>query len=311
MKLNNRPYKNTAGEKAGLFLIGILQVPAKYVFYIIKSLRINQWYKNILLFAGIAFSRNVTNWRMVGITFLAFFCFCVLAGSGYIINDIADRDKDALHENKKYRPIASRRFPVKYALPIALVLISAALAGSWMINRLFFLAALGYLVSTLSYSFYFKKVVLVDIIAVSIGFVIRAVAGCLAVGVNISPWLVICSFLLALFLILNKRWHSLNVLKEQTSYAEGILEFYSTATLDKLISIVTSSLLVAYLVYVINTNKVVMLVSTVFVVYGLFRYLYLVQHMNYHAAPDKALRDRGLLISMGCWAICILMLSRI
>ena len=304
-------YKNSTAEKIGLFMIGALQVPIKYTYYTLKSIRINQWYKNILIFAGLAFSSNLTNWRLVGTAFLAFFCFCILGGAGYIINDIADRDKDALHEFKKLRPIASRRFPIKYALTIAFVLIATALAGSWMINHEFFLAALGYLVSTLSYSFYFKKVVLVDIIAVAVGFVIRAVAGCVAIGVNISPWLVICSFLLALFLVLNKRWHSLNVLKEQASYAKGVVEFYSTGTLDKLISIVTSSLLVAYLVYVINTNKVIMLVSTVFVVYGLFRYLYLVQHMNYHADPDKALRDKGLLISMGCWAVCILMLSRL
>jgi 4-hydroxybenzoate polyprenyltransferase len=164
---------------------------------------------------------------------------------------------------------------------------------------------------TFGYSFYLKKVVLVDILAVSVGFVIRAIAGCVAIGVNISPWLVICSFLLALFLVLNKRWHSLNVLKEQESYDKSILEFYSTSTLDKLISIVTSSLLVAYLVYAINTNKIIMIVSTIFVVYGLFRYLYLVQHMNFNADPDKALRDKGLLLSMGCWAICILMLSKL
>ena len=247
----------------------------------------------------------------MGINFFAFFCFCILGGAGYIINDIVDRQKDALHEHKKFRPIASKRFPIKYALPIAFLLIGAALTGSWMINRLFFLAALSYLALTFSYSFYLKKVVIVDIIAVSVGFVIRAIAGCAAIGVNISPWLVICSFLLALFLVLNKRWHSLNVLKEQESYDKGILEFYSTSTLDKLISIVTSSLLVAYLVYSINTNKLIMIVSTIFVVYGLFRYLYLVQHMNYNADPDKALRDKGLLLSMGCWVICILMLSKL
>jgi len=309
--LNNDTYKNTPAERAGLFLIGILQVPVKYTYYTLKSARINQWYKNVLIFAGLAFSSNLTNWRLGLTSLLAFFYFCVLSGAGYIINDIADRDKDASHLFKKDRPIASRRFPIKYALPIALILIAAALFGSWMINRLFFTAALSYLAVTLSYSFYFKKVVLVDIIAVSIGFVIRAIAGCVAIGVNISPWLIICSFLLALFLVLNKRWHSLNVLNEQTSYTKSILEFYSTSTLDKLINIVTSSLLVAYLVYAINTNKVIMLVSTVFVVYGLFRYLYLVQHMNYQADPDKALRDKGLLISMGCWVICILMLSKI
>lgn len=309
--MSNKQYTNNTAEKVGLFIIGALQIPAKYIFYTLKSIRFNQWYKNVLLFAGIAFSSNLTDWRMERIILLAFLCFCVLGGAGYIINDIVDRQKDALHEYKKFRPIASRRFPIKYALPIALVLIAAALAGSWMINKLFFLAALGYLVSTLSYSFYFKKVVLVDIIAVSIGFVIRAVAGCVAIGVNISPWLVICTFLLALFLVLNKRWHSLNVLKEQASYDKDILEFYSTSTLDKLISIVTSSLLVAYLVYAINTNKVIIIVSTIFVVYGLFRYLYLVQHMNNNADPDKTLRDKGLLISIGCWAICILMLTKI
>ena len=129
--------------------------------------------------------------------------------------------------NKRNRPIASKRFPVKYALIIAGVLLAVTFGVSSFIGIGFLLIAVGYFILTLSYSLYLKNIVLVDIITVAFGFVIRAIAGCIVVNTNVSNWLLICTFLLALFLVLNKRWYSLNIVKEQELYNKGILQFYS------------------------------------------------------------------------------------
>ena len=310
MEINDTTHYNLI-EKILAWLISILQVPLKYMFYTLKEMRVNQWYKNALVFAGVAFSGHLFNIHDDVLAVVAFLCFCVISGCGYIINDVTDREKDAVNENKRNRPIASRRFPVGIALTIACVLLAIAFTVSGFISIGFLLIAIGYFVLTLSYSLYLKNIVLVDILTVAFGFVIRAIAGCIVVNTNVSNWLLICSFLLALFLVLNKRWYSLNVVKEQESYNKGILQFYSTSMLDKLIGITTSSLLVSYLVYVTFTKKDLILVSTIFVVYGIFRYLYLVQHLEKKADPDHLLRDKGLMISMGCWLICILLMSRV
>jgi 4-hydroxybenzoate polyprenyltransferase len=310
VEINDTTHYNLI-EKILAWLISVLQVPLKYMFYTLKEIRINQWYKNALVFAGVAFSGHLFNIHDDVLAVVAFLCFCVISGCGYIINDVTDREKDAVNENKRNRPIASRRFPVGIALTIACVLLVIAFTVSGFISIGFLLIAIGYFVLTLSYSLYLKNIVLVDILTVAFGFVIRAIAGCIVVNTNVSNWLLICSFLLALFLVLNKRWYSLNVVKEQESYNKGILQFYSTPMLDKLISITTSSLLVSYLVYVTFTKKDLILVSTIFVVYGIFRYLYLVQHLEKKADPDHLLRDKGLMISMGCWLICILLMSRV
>jgi 4-hydroxybenzoate polyprenyltransferase len=307
-KINYTP--NSKFDNVVLWMMNIFQVPGKYIYYTIKEVRINQWYKNLVIFAGVAFSGNLTNLKDDWMSVVGFICFCLISGVGYIINDITDRDKDATHEHKRNRPIASRRFPIKVALPIAIGLLIIALVGSLFIGYGFFLISIGYLALTLSYSFIWKKIVLLDVIVVAFGFVIRAIAGCIIVNTNVSNWLIVCSFLLALFLALNKRWYAFNVIKEQSAYSKSVLQFYSNAMLDKLINITTSSLLVSYIVYVTFTKKDLILVSAVFVVYGIFRYLYLVQHLNQQADPDKVLRDKGLLISMGCWIVCILMLSR-
>ena len=310
MEINDTTHYNLL-EKIIMWFINVLQVPVKYIYYTLKEMRINQWYKNALVFAGVAFSGHLFNVRDDVMLVVAFFCFCVISGCGYIINDVTDKEKDVVNENKRNRPIASKRFPVKYALIIAGVLLAVAFGVSSFIGIGFLLIAVGYFILTLSYSLYLKNIVLVDIITVAFGFVIRAIAGCIVVNTNVSNWLLICTFLLALFLVLNKRWYSLNIVKEQELYNKGILQFYSEKMLDKLISITTSSLLVSYLVYVTFTKQNLILVSAIFVVYGIFRYLYLVQHLEKKADPDHIMRDKGLMISMGCWLICILMMSRV
>jgi 4-hydroxybenzoate polyprenyltransferase len=255
-------------------------------------MRINQWYKNLLLFASITFSHNLSSPHLWSISLLAFFSFCLLSSAGYLVNDVIDRKQDRIHPSKSLRPIAQGKLSVGVALTSAILLTILSLIISWHINLSFLFISLGYLSLSILYSLYFKHLILVDVLVVAIGFVLRAVASCLALNLVVSEWLIVCSFLLALFLVLNKRWRE---------HPEPIL--------DKLISAVTGSLLVSYFVYAILSQNITFLVSIVFVIYGLFRYLYLVQHFNHDSSPEKLLKDEGIMISIGCWIICMVVIT--
>ena len=283
-------------------------VICRYTQNIILSLRIKQWYKNILLFAGIVFSGNLANQSLWLSVILGFLLFCLLSGIGYIVNDIVDKDSDSKHPHKCIRPIASGRLKVKPAIIITSVLTVIVLVTCYMLNTDFFIIGLVYLILTIGYSLILKNLALVDLFAVSLGFVVRAIAGCIIINIDIfdiTDYLIICVFFLAMFLTLNKRWYSIKVLKEKYN------SFYSLLTLDRLISITTAALLLCYIMYVILSNNHILLISTIFVVYGLFRYLYLVQHLDHQAESENILKDKPLIINIACWLICILTLTRI
>jgi 4-hydroxybenzoate polyprenyltransferase len=271
----------------------------RYLKNIILSMRIKQWYKNILLFAPIAFSGNLANTSMWKLLVPAFVCFCLLSSVGYIINDLKDKDKDKLNEHKKERPIASGKLSYEEATIIAVVLAILILIACWYINANFFYVSLAYLAITISYTFIFKQIVLTDIIVIGLCFVLRAIAGSIVLSLELSEWMIICVFLLALFLALNKRWYS----------EKGAESFYSISILNKLISITTASLLASYFIYVILDKNYALLVSIIFVVYGLYRYIYLVQHLNHKAESENMLTDKPMLISIVCWIACIATLT--
>lgn len=281
---------------------------ARFIKNIIFSLRIKQWYKNILLFAGIVFSGNLLNNSMWLSAIFGFILFCGLSSIGYIINDIKDRKEDALHPHKCHRPIASGELSVTEAIIFTLIIGILTLFLCWRLSSSFLLISVIYLVITCLYTLYLKRIALVDAFTVATGFVIRAIAGCFSIGIkisDISDFLIICTFLLALFLTFNKRWYSIKTLRDKYD------SFYSIHTLDILISIVSSSLLLSYIFYVINNHKHILLISTVFVIYGLFRYIYLIQHLNYKAESENILKDKPLLINIACWVVCILALNKI
>ena len=274
---------------------------------LIKAIRPEQWYKNILIFAGIAFSLNILNFSMWRDVILAFIMFCLLSGSEYIINDILDIEKDRKHPTKCKRPIASGELKKSHAFLFALILIIFALLGSYLINTRFLLAAIIYLLLILSYSLYLKLLIIVDLLVISTGFVIRAVAGCLAIDVLISPWLIVCAFLLALFLALGKRRHELMLLGNEAKKHRKILEDYSIEMLDQMICIATGALLVSYSMYTFLEDNIYMMLTIPFVVYGLFRYLFLVHARNFGGEVERLFKDRGMLISMILWGICVML----
>ncbi len=271
--------------------------------YILISMRPKQWYKNLVLFIGIVFSLNLFNLNLWVDSISAFTIFCILSGSIYIINDILDLEKDRNHPSKKERPIASGRLKIPQALIFAITFIFIALFWAHMLNLQFFIISVIFFILILTYSFFLKEIIIVDIMVISLGFVLRAIAGALAIGVYVSPWLIICAFLLALFLALGKRRHELVLLKDNASNHRKILEGYSKDMLDQMINITTSALIMSYSLYTFFSGKIYMMITIPFAFYGLFRYIFLIHAKNMGGEPEMLFKDRGMLITMILWVI--------
>jgi 4-hydroxybenzoate polyprenyltransferase len=279
---------------------------------LVVSLRPNQWTKNLVVLAALGFSKHLFEPRPLLRSLLAFALFCGLSGTVYLLNDVADVERDRLHPLKKRRPIASGELPVRTAATIAVILGFACLALSFLLGRPFAACAALYLGLNLAYSFRLKEVVIVDVLSVSLGFVLRAVAGAVAIGVVFSDWLLICTILLALFLTLAKRRHELTTLNDTAAGHRKILAEYSPYLLDQMIAVVTASCVTAYAFYTTavdtrekyQTDRLVWTLP--FVLYGIFRYLYLVHQKEKGGSPtDLLLTDRPLLVTVGLWALAI------
>ena len=281
---------------------------------VLVSLRPQQWVKNLFVFGGLIFAQRLFTpsvWPALG----AFVIFCGLSGAVYLINDVADRHQDRLHPDKRHRPIAAGRLAPGPALAVAAALIVAGLAlGAWLSTR-FALAALAYVVLLGVYSPWLKHVVIVDVLVVAIGFVLRAVAGALAIDVAISGWLLICTILLALFLALGKRRHEVLTLEQGAARHRPILAEYSAGLLDQMIAVVTASTVTAYALYTMSPETVAkfhtqLLPATLpFVLYGIFRYLYLLYHRRIGGNPSEVVvRDRALLINTCLWLLTVLLI---
>ncbi len=282
---------------------------------VLASLRPRQWIKNLFVFGGLIFAQQLffppAVWTALG----AFVIFCGLSGAIYLLNDVADRDKDRLHPEKRLRPIASGRLPVPAALGAALVLIGGGLAAATWLSLPFAVVALAYVVLLSAYSAWLKHIVIVDVLVVAIGFVLRAVAGAVAISVAISGWLLICTILFALFLALGKRRHEVLALGEAAARHRPILAEYSAALLDQMIAVVTASTVTAYALYTMSPETVakfqtpLLPVTLPFVLYGIFRYLYLLYRRQLGGNPtDIVLRDRALLLNSLLWLAVVLVL---
>jgi 4-hydroxybenzoate polyprenyltransferase len=279
------------------------------------SLRPSQWTKNLLVFAGVLFGRRLFEPRALGAAAAAFVIFCALSGVVYLVNDVVDRDRDRRHPMKARRPIASGALPVPVALAAAGVIAPAALAAAFALGRPFGLTALAYLTLLVLYSGPLKRMVIIDVLTIAVGFVLRAVAGAVAVHVAISHWLLLCTILLALFIALAKRRHELLLLADGASGHRPSLGEYSPYLLDQMISVVTASTLVAYIFYTISPETqqkfgTPWLELTVpFPIYGIFRYLYLVHRRDGGGSPaDLLLTDRPLLVCVALWVLAVVLL---
>ena len=277
------------------------------------SLRPHQWTKNLMVFAAPALSKHLFEWGPLEKSVLAFVIFCALSGTVYLLNDVADLERDRLHPSKRLRPIASGALSPRAAALLALVLGLGSLGLSALLGLPFVLCAGLYLALNVLYSFRLKEIVILDVLSVSLGFVLRAVAGGVAIGVLISDWLLVCTLLLAMFLALAKRRHELVSLTTSATGHRKILAEYSPYLLDQMISVVTASCLTAYAFYTMAPDTVQKyrterLAWTIpFVLYGIFRYLYLVHQKEKGGSPtDILVTDRPLLLNVFLWAMALL-----
>ncbi len=279
---------------------------------LLVSLRPGQWTKNLLVFAGVLFGQRLFDAGAVARSLAAFVIFCALSGAVYLLNDIADREQDRLHPLKATRPIASGALPVSTALAAAVALAAASLAAAFAIGVPFGLVAVAYIVLQALYSGPLKHIVIVDVLTLATGFVLRAVAGAVAVEVEISHWLLVCTLLLALFIALAKRRHEIVLLADDASSHRRILGEYSAYLLDQMIGVVTASTLIAYIFYTVSPETQEKFgtpwlgITIPFPLYGIFRYLYLVHRREGGGSPaDLLLTDRPLLVCVALWAIAV------
>jgi len=272
---------------------------------VIKSMRPRQWVKNLLVFAGLIFSQNLFNPVDVARAFAAFVLFCLLAGAVYIINDLADRENDQRHPQKRNRPIAAGKLkPVPAAAAAALAVIVALVAG-FLLDWQFGAISLAYFVMEVAYSFWLKQLVVLDVMIVGAGFAFRAVAGTYVVNVQISPWLFVCTILLALFVAIAKRRHELLFLENGGISHRSVLGKYSETLLDQMIAVATSSTVIAYCLYTIAPETVAkfrthnLILTVPFVLYAIYRYLYLVYRKDLGGSPERALlSDPPLMVTI-------------
>lgn len=282
---------------------------------LVASLRPEQWTKNLFVFAGLLFGGRLLEWNAVLLATAAFLIFCALSGAVYLVNDIADRDADQRHPLKRTRPIASGQLAVRTAVLAALVLGAGGLAAAILISPGLGAIAGLYLVLLLAYSAQLKHVVIIDVLTIAAGFVLRAVAGAVAVAVPIRFWLLVCTTLLALFLAFSKRRHELLLLGDGAIDHRRILEEYSPYLLDQMIAVVTASTVIAYTLFATSAETAERLgtsrlpVTIPFVLYGIFRYLYLVHQKRGGGSPaEMLLTDRPLLACVAFWAGSVMVL---
>ncbi|MEA1927130.1 MAG: decaprenyl-phosphate phosphoribosyltransferase [Candidatus Auribacterota bacterium] len=281
---------------------------------IVKSMRPQQWLKNTFVFAALVFARQFMDGEKVLISLGVFAIFSLLSGAVYLVNDVMDKEEDSQHRDKRERPIAAGRLSPSVALSTSVIITLPALAGAFFINIDLGLISLGYLVLITAYSLFLKSVVIMDVLVIAFGFILRVMAGGVAIEVPISEWLFICTFLLALFLALSKRRHELVLLGGEVSGHRKTLSEYSPVLLDQMIAVVTSSTVMAYSLYTLapRTQTEVsprLYYSIPFVLYGIFRYLYLVHRKSEGGEPGKTLfSDRALLIGVLLWVVSIVLI---
>ena len=277
---------------------------------LLQALRAHQWIKNLFVFAPLLFSQNLTNTPLLLAAARAFVAFCLISSAQYVFNDIRDVEEDRAHPVKRRRPLASGRLKLGAAVALLLGMALGGFAVAATVNRTFLLVAAGYFVLQVLYTVWLKHVVILDVFIIAAGFVIRVVAGGVAIGVEISSWLLICTMLLSLFLALGKRRHELTLLQEDATSHRPILHEYNPYLLDQMISVVTASTFVAYCLYTISAETVEKfgtkdLIFTIpFVLYGIFRYLYLIHQKKEGGTPEAlVIRDKPLLLDIFLWVV--------
>ncbi|MBM3128382.1 MAG: decaprenyl-phosphate phosphoribosyltransferase [Chloroflexi bacterium] len=284
---------------------------------LIKTMRPRQWTKNLMVFIPFAFTLreywrpfSPEMWLLLGKATLGFILFCAISGTIYLINDWVDVEKDRLHPKKRFRPLASGALSKSVALGAIVVLLLVALPAAFLLEPWFGAVALIYFGLMLTYSYVLKNIVILDVFTLAAGLVLRALAGAAAIQVPASPWLYVCTALLALFIGFAKRRHELVLLEDEATHHRLILKEYTPEVLDQMIAVTTASFVMAYSLYTFSAKNLpannAMMLTIPFALFVVFRMLYLVHIKGEGGSPEEMLlRDRWLLGAIGAWGASI------
>lgn len=282
---------------------------------IIRALRPIQWIKNLLIFSALIFSGQLLNANCFFYTVYAFVAFSFLVSAIYLINDLIDLKSDVFHPVKKYRPLADGQITFMQTASVSFVLMLIAFIAGYFIKLEFFWLMLAYFSLNVLYAKYLKHIVILDVLSLSCFFVMRVVAGALVIGVSASHWLIICTFMLAAFIGFGKRRHELIILKEDAAKHRKVLKYYDAYLLDQMIAVLTASTLITFILYTVsaesieNFGSVKLLYTTPFVLYGIFRYLYLIHSKDKGGDPAVlVLKDSPMFFNVVGWGISVVLL---
>jgi 4-hydroxybenzoate polyprenyltransferase len=287
---------------------GSRPLPIRYLVL----MRPRQWTKNLLAFAALIFSVQQADMTMLGQALAGFVLFCLVSSCVYVLNDYVDRERDRLHPEKKHRPLASGAIHPQTALFFGFVLLACCLMLAFRFQFAFGVVLSVYFCMNVLYSLRLKHVVIVDLLIVASGFVLRAVGGGLVIGVPLTPWFLLCTMLLALFLAIGKRRHELVLMQNGSGSHRKVLESYSLEMLNQMSGIVTTATIMSYALFTFTSGHTIQLMWTlIFVLYGVFRYLYLIHMEGKGGRPEKLLlEDRHILLTVvlyGFSVVCILL----
>ncbi len=270
--------------------------------------RVQQWYKNLLVFLPLVFAGLLLDPRSIFLTFLGFLALCFMSSTNYILNDILDREKDRIHPEKRFRPIASGDISILSATILAMFLAIISLILAFFLSEIFFLLLLIFFFLTQLYSLYFKEELFADIIFISTNFVLRAMAGSFILDIRLSPWLIICTFFLSLFIVVGKRKADLSLLKAEANKHKKVLQEYEKIT-NTLMTISTTTLLLSYSLYSFLSIYPQLVYSIPFALYVILRYFYLIETKSIIARhPEKFYKDVRLLLGICIWTALVLFL---
>ncbi len=277
---------------------------------IIKLLRIKQYYKNLVVYLPLVFSGNLLNFEYLILTCIGFLSLCMVSSSNYILNDIIDRKSDLLNKEKRARPVSSGRIPVWLAVLLMILLLLGSILISARLSRIFLVMVGSLFISGTLYSLFFRKEPFLDVLGISINFVIRAVSGAFILSVYLSPWLILCPFFLALFLAVGKRKSEMLFLGKKAKLHRPSLGYYSKEVTDNLMVVSTSLLIISYSLYCfLSIQKVSLILTLPVLIYAVFRYNFLIDSSSAIARhPEKIIFDTRSLLTILIWGSLVLII---
>jgi 4-hydroxybenzoate polyprenyltransferase len=281
---------------------------------LIKTLRPAQWTKNLFIFVPLVFDEKLFQIEPLSRTLVGFVLLCLTSGTVYLINDLVDIEKDRQHPTKRYRPLPSGQLSKSVAIVAAILIPVVVLPLGFLLDLAFGLILAGYLILQIAYSFWLKNVVIIDVMVIAAGFVLRVAAGVVLVEAErFSPWLYVFTVLLALFMALGKRRQEIMLLKDQANNTRAILDHYSLPYVDEMMAVVTAGTVMTYSLYTFSAPNLpenhAMMLTIPFVIYGIFRYLYVIHIQGNGGAPDEVvLTDRPLQVAVGLFGLAVVMI---